>query len=219
MASFAINVRPELVEQRVQQAQTNDINRLAQQFQLNTQEIYGDGVDMQEAPHLPLDTFMQLSGGDAKITKGDLLKFAGTPTARDIINEYAHAVASSLPAQVMNTNPPNKDFNHTFLFKVSQQGETIHLRAERNVTQLNPEPRTAAAADAVFSVINGRDLDGDGFISVAGELSASAFVQTAGDAVRLAGDDMKVSPTEALQAILSRAGQVSLDHLQIQYKN
>ncbi|MBF2053288.1 MAG: hypothetical protein IGS03_07455 [Candidatus Sericytochromatia bacterium] len=219
MGSFAINVRPELVQQRVQQAQTNDINRLSQQFQLNKNEIHGDGVDMQEAPHLPLDTFMQLSGGDANISKADLLKFAGTPTDRDIVNEYAHAVASSLPAQVMNTNPPNGDFNHTFLFKVSQQGDTIRLRAERNVSNLNPEPRTAATADAVFSVINGKDLDADGQIAVAGELSSGAFVQTAGDAVRLAGSDMKVSPTEALQAILGKAGQVPLDHLQIQYNN
>jgi len=219
MGQFSISVKPEIVQQRVQQSQNRDITRLAQQFQLDKAQIHGNGVDMQQAPHLPFDTFMKLSGGDGNISKGDLLKFAGTETARDVINEYAHAVAASLPAQVMNTNPPNGEHSHTLLFKVSQKGDTINIRAERNVTNLNPDPRTSATADAVFSVINGRDLDGDGFVSVAGELSSSAFVKTAGDAVRLAGDDMKVSPTEALQAILGKAAQVSLSDIQISYNN
>lgn len=223
MGTFSIQVKPQIVEQQVKAAETRDINKLAQQFQLDKNEIYGDGVDIKEAPQLGFDTFMQLSGNDTNISKADLLKFAGTETADDVVRNYAAAVASSLPLKVTDTMGEKTASGAVpgLIFEVRKRGAEILVGAKRSVEGGSmATPQTKAAADAVFSVINGRDLDGDGQIALGGELAqSSTFVQTAGDAVRLAGPDMKVSPTEALTAIFEKAGKLPLSHLEISYQN
>jgi len=217
IGQFTIQVKPEVIQERVNAAQNRDIERLAAQFQLDKNEIYGDGVDLHEAKHLPFDTFMQLSGNDAKITKGDLLKFAGTETARDIVLEYAHQVADSLPAKVMDSSSGGGEAAAALEFKVTVKGNDIMVRAERQPLNNAPQPPNDPTAAGVFSIIGGSDLNNDGQIAVAGELSASAFVSTVGDAIKIAGSDMMISPTEALQAIFDRAGKVPLQHVSIGY--
>lgn len=214
MGQFTIRVSPDVIQERVTAAQTRDIDRLAQQFQLDKTQIQGDGVDLDEAAHLPFDTFMQLSGGDAKITKGDLLKFAGTETAKDIVLEYAHQVADSLPAKVMDSA---SDSAAALEFKVTVRGSDIMVRAERQPLTNEAQPPNDPTAAGVFSIIGGRDANNDGQITVAGELSASAFVNTVGDAIKIAGSDMQISPTEALKAVFERAGKVPLPHVEIDY--
>lgn len=222
MSQFSIQVKPEIIQERVNAAQTRDINKVSEQFKLNKDEINGDGLDIQEAGHLPYDTFMQISGNDTKITKADVLKFAGTETADDIIREYASQIANSLPGKIMESAPVagSDESVSTLMVEVIKRGQDIIVRADR--IPLNNEgkmPATEATASAVFSVIAGRDLNADGQISLGGgELAQSAFVATAGDAIKLAGEDMKVSPTEALNAIFDNVGKVPTKHLNVSYK-
>lgn len=219
MGEFQVRVKPEIIQQRVSAAQTRDINALAEQYKLDKNQIYGDGVDIQEAPDLPFDMFMKLSGNDTKITKADLLKFAGTETASDVVREYAEHIAGSLPAKVMEAGVADgKDVNASLQFQVVKRGEDIFIKADRSMLNNENAPRTEATAAGVFSVISGKDINGDGAISVGGELQGSAFVQSAGDAVRLAGPDMVVSPTEALSAIFEKAGRFNPGDVVIEYK-
>ncbi len=215
MANFSIRVKPEVVQERVTAAQTRDIDRLAAQFQLDKGQILGDGVDLNEAEHLPFDAFMQLSGNDTKITKADLLKFAGTETEEDVIREYARNIAASLPAKIADTTPrPDSQQVGTFLeFKVKKRGEEIIVQAERSL----PHQGTEATAAGVFSIINGRDANHDGKIALGGELMGSAFVNTAGDALKLAQGDSFVTPTEALQAIFEKAQKFAPADVSISY--
>lgn len=216
MSQFTIRVKPEIIQERVNAAQTRDINKVSEQFKLNKDEIHGDGLDIQEAGHLPYDTFMQISGNDTKITKTDILKFAGTETADDIVREYAGAIANSLPDKVMETS--GGESAATLKMEVVKRGQDIIVRADRIPLNEGKAPGTEASASAVFSVIAGRDLNSDGQISLGGgELAQSAFVATAGDAIKLAGEDMKVSPTEALNAIFDKAGNVPTQHLEVSY--
>lgn len=213
MGNFTIRVKPEIIKERVNAAQTRDIDRLAAQFKLDKGEIFGDGVDIHEAQHLPFDAFMQLSGNDTKITKADLLKFAGTETEEDVIREYARNIAASLPARVADLTP-RSDGQQAYLdFKVKKRGEEIIVEAERTI----PHQGTEATAAGVFSIINGRDLNQDGRISLGGELMGSAFVSTAGDAIKLAQGDMFVTPTEALQAIFEKARKFAPADVEITY--
>lgn len=214
MAQFTIRVKPEIINERVNAAQTRDIDRLSQQFQLDKGQINGDGVDIAEAPHLPFDAFMQLSGNDTKITKADLLKFAGTPTADDVVREYARSIADSIPSKQMDQSG---DVTSALEFKVVKRGQDIIVRADRTTLNSPDQPKTDPTADAVFKVIAGRDLNADGVVAVGGELQGSVFVQTAGDAIKIAGSDMVVTPVEALQAIFDKAGKVKNADLEIQY--
>jgi hypothetical protein len=215
MGNFSIRVKPEIIQERVSAAQTRDIDRLVAQFKLDKGEVFGDGVDINEAQHLPFDAFMQLSGNDTKITKADLLKFAGTETEEDIVREYARNIAASLPARIADTTP-RPDSQQAFLdFKVKKRGDEIVVQAERTI----PHQGTEATAAGVFSVINGRDGDQDGRISIGGELMGSAFVSTAGDALKLAQGDMYVTPTEALQAIFEKAKKFAPADVEITYNN
>lgn len=215
MGNFSIRVKPEIIQERVNAAQTRDIDRLSAQFKLDKGEILGDGVDISEAQHLPFDAFMQLSDNDTKITKADLLKFAGTETEEDIIREYARNIAASLPARVADITP-RSDTQQAYLdFKVKKQGEEIIVEAERTI----PYQGTEATAAGVFSIINGRDSNQDGKISLGGELMGSAFVSTTGDALKLAQGDMFVTPTEALQAIFEKARKFAPADVEITYNN
>ena len=213
MAQFNIRVKQEVLQQRLHNAQTASIDKVSQQFQLNKDEIHGDGLDIQEAQHLPFDQFMQLSGGDTKITKADVLKFDKTVDASQIIDQYAQEVANSLPVKQMDTATGNGDLLE---FRVMRKGLDIVVSANRHP---GAEGAPDATASAVFSVINGRDTNGDGQIAVGGELSGSAFVNTAGDAIKLAGEDMQVSPVEALKAIFqhSEKGHLPLAEVDISY--
>jgi hypothetical protein len=215
MANFTVRVKPEIIQERVSAAQTRDLDRLAAQFKLDKGEIYGDGVDISEAQHLPFDAFMQLSDNDTKITKADLLKFAGTETEEDVVREYARNIAASLPAKIADTTPrPDNQQVGTFLeFKVKKRGEDIVIQAERSL----PHQGTEATAAGVFSIINGRDANQDGKISIGGELMGSAFVSTAGDALKLAQGDMFITPTEALQAIFEKAEKFAPADVDITY--
>lgn len=219
MGQFTLRVKPEIIQERVNAAQTRDINKISDQLQLNKDEIYGDGLDIQEAGHLPYDAFMKLSGNDTTITKADILKFAGTETADDVVREYATNIANSLPAKVMESSDSGKSVA-TLQFQVFKRGQDIIVSAERSPLTDAPAAKTDATAAGVFSVIAGRDLNADGQISLGGgELAQSAFVSTAGDAIKLAGDDMKVSPTEALKAILSKAGKMAPEDVEIAYQH
>lgn len=219
MGQFTIRVKPEIIQERVNSAQARDIDKLATQFKLDKGKLNGDGIDIQDAGHLPFDAFMQLSGNDTKITKADLLKFAGTPTSDDIVREYAQKVADSLPAKVMDSAsaPNGQDVVSSLEFKVAKRGQDIVVRAERTTLNSPIQPETEATAAGVFSIISGRDLNKDGQISVGGELQGSVFVQTAGDAVKLAGSDMVVTPSEALNAIFDKAGKLKVAEVEIQY--
>lgn len=215
MAQFNIRVKQEVLQQRLHNAQTASIDKVSQQFQLNKDEIYGDGLDIQEAQHLPFDQFMQLSGNDTKITKADILKFDKTMDASQIIDQYAQEVANSLPVKQMDTASGNGDLLE---FRVMRKGLDIVVSANRHSPD-GAEGAPDPTSSAVFSVINGRDLNGDGQIAVGGELSGSAFVNTAGDAIKLAGEDMQVSPVEALKAIFeqSEKGHLPLGEVDITY--
>lgn len=219
MGNFSITVKQDVVLDRVQKAQTAAIDKLSQQYKLDKGEILGDGVDIAEAPHLPFDQFMQLSGNDTKITKGDLLKFAGVETADDIIREYAQNIADSIPAKVMDSASAadGKDPNGLIKFEVIKHGPEIILKGDRAPLTNGTKVATDATASGVFSIINGKDLNADGQIAIGGELRGSAFVSTAGDAIKLAQGDMMVSPTEALQAILEKAGRVKGADIDIKY--
>lgn len=222
MGQFTIRVKPEIIQAQVKAAETRDIDKLAQQFQLDKTQIDGDGVDINEASHLPYDAFMQLSGNDTKITKADLLKFAGTPTADDVVREYAQRVADSVPIKTMDSagTGNGNDAVAQLEFRVGKKGQDIIIRAERTMLNSPTEPKTDPTASAVFSVIGGRDLNADGSITVGAELQGSVFVQTAGDAIKLAGSDLVVSPVEALKAIFEKAGKfgnLSPAHLDIEY--
>ena len=219
MGQFTIRVKPEIIQDRVNTAQARDIDKLSKQFQLDKTKINGEGIDIQDAGHLPYDAFMQLSGNDTKITKADLLKFAGTPTADDVVREYAQKIADSLPAKVMDSasTPNGQDVVSSLEFKVAKRGQDIVVRAERTTLNSPIQPQTEATAAGVFSIISGRDLNADGMIAVGGELQGSVFVQTAGDAVKLAGSDMVVTPSEALNAVFDKAGKLKIADVEIQY--
>lgn len=219
MGQFTIRVKPEIIQERVSSAQARDIDKITSQFKLDKNKLAGEGIDISDAGHLPFDAFMQLSGNDTKITKADLLKFAGTPTADDIVREYAQKVADSLPAKVMDSASVGngQDVVSSLEFKVAKRGQDIVIRADRTTLNSPIQPETEATAAGVFSIIGGKDLNKDGQISVAGELGSSVFVQTAGDAVRLAGSDMVVTPSEALNAIFDKAGKLKTADVEIQY--
>lgn len=219
MGQFTIRVKPEIIQERVNSAQTRDIDKLTAQFKLDKSKLAGEGIDIQDAGHLPFDAFMQLSGNDTKITRADLLKFAGTPTADDIVREYAQKVADSLPAKVMDSASVgnSQEVVSSLEFKVAKRGQDIIVRAERTTLNSPIQPETEATAAGVFSIISGKDLNKDGMISVGGELTGSVFVQTAGDAVKLAGSDMVVTPSEALNAIFDKAGKLKTGEVEIQY--
>lgn len=214
MGQFTITVKPEIIQARVQAAQTRDIDKLSSEFQLDKAQINGDGVDMEEASHLPYDAFMQLSGNDTKITKGDLLSFAKTPTEKEVVLEYARQISNSLPAQVMEASD---DGAAQLNFKVVMRGQDIVVRAERAALSSPITSKTEATAAGVFSIIGGNDKDGDGNVAVGRELAGSVFVKTAGDAIKLAGSDKVVSPVEALTAIFEKAGKLPVSDINIQY--
>ncbi|HEY9841831.1 MAG TPA: hypothetical protein V6D23_15320, partial [Candidatus Obscuribacterales bacterium] len=100
---------------------------------------------------------------------------------------------------------------------VAKRGQDIVVRAERTTLNSPIQPQTEATAAGVFSIISGRDLNADGMIAVGGELQGSVFVQTAGDAVKLAGSDMVVTPSEALNAVFDKAGKLKTADVEIQY--
>lgn len=222
MGSFKITVKQDVVNQIVANAQQNDIQALTEQFQLNTEQLNGDGIDMDEATHLPLDAFAQLSQNDTKITKEDLLKFAGTPTANDVVSEYANLIAKSIPSEVMDTaSMQDGELSHKVKFNdVQNNWDHILVSASRVAMVANPvQPATDATAAGVFSIISGVDANGDGQIALGSELKQSeTFVRTTGDALKIAQGDMVVTPTEALQAILDKAGKVDVSHLEIEYQ-
>ncbi len=214
MGQFTITVKPEIIQARVQAAQNRDIDKLSKEFQLDKAQINGDGVDMEEAAHLPYDAFMQLSGNDTKITKADLLSFARTPTEKEVVLEYARQVSNSLPAQVMESSD---DGANQLNFKVVMRGQDIVVRAERSSLSSPITSKTEATAAGVFSIIGGNDKDGDNLITVGRELQGSVFVKTAGDAIKLAGSDKVVTPVEALTAIFEKAGKLPVSDINIQY--
>lgn len=221
MGQFTIRVKPEVIQAQLTAAQNRDIDKLAGQYQLDKAQINGDGVDIHEAPHLPFDAFMQLSGNDTKISKADLLKFAGTPTEDKIVRGYAELVAASVPVKQMDSasTPGGQEAVSQLEFKVGKRGSDILLSAVRHpLSTAAPEAKTDPTASAVFSVIAGRDLNADGAIAVGGELMGSVFVQTAGDAIKMAGSDMVVSPVEALKAIFEKAGKLPLSDVEIVYE-
>jgi hypothetical protein len=115
------------------------------------------------------------------------------------------------------STPDGQDVVSSLEFKVAKRGQDIVVRAERTTLNSPIEPKTEATAAGVFSIINGHDLNGDNLITVGSELRGSVFVQTAGDAVKLAGGDMVVTPAEALNAIFDKAGKLKVGDLDIQY--
>lgn len=219
MGQFTIRVKPEIITERVNTAQARDIDRLSQQFQLDKTQLNGDGVDIHEAPNLPYDAFMQLSGNDTKITKADLFKFAKTITENDVIKEYAQKIADSLPAKVMDTasTPDGQEIVSSLEIRMAKRGSDIVIKAERTTLNTPVQPKTDPLASAVFSVIAGRDINADGVVAVGGELQGSVFVKTAGDAIKIAGNDMVVTPSEALKAILDKAGKLAPTDVVIEY--
>jgi hypothetical protein len=215
MANFSIRVKPEVVQERVTAAQTRDIDRLAAQFKLDKGQILGDGVDLNEAEHLPFDAFMQLSGNDTKITKADLLKFAGTETEEDVIREYARNIAASLRPK-LPTPPPVPTANR------SEPSWNLKLKNAVKKSSFRPSARcphqgTEATAAGVFSIINGRDANHDGKIALGGELMGSAFVNTAGDALKLAQGDSFVTPTEGPPSHFEKAQKFAPADVSISY--
>lgn len=231
MSDFTIRVKPDIIQERVNLAESQVIEKYSSQLGLDKGELHGDGVDLEEATSLPHDTFEILSGGDGNISKADIINFEKAARkqqqipltlenaldADDVVRAYAQQIANSLPSKIIDSaSMPDGNMN-TIAFKVIKSGLEIKVRGERQVVngQHNP-PALDGTSAGVFSVINGRDLNQDGHISiVGGELGKSVFVQTGGDAIKLAQGDRQVSPTDALQGILNFGGRVSTTHLTI----
>ena len=220
MGSFNISVKPEIINSRVQAAETKAIDGLVAKHQLDKAEILGDGLDMSEAGHLSLDMFSKLSQNDTKITKDDLLKFADAPTADTVIREYAQNIADSIPSKVLDSaSSQSGEAVSELLFQVEKKGSEIILSATRSSAGGSVKAATDATAAGVFSIINGHDTNGDNQISLGGELKGSIFASTTGDAIKLAQGDMVVTPIEALEAVLSKKGLISTADLDIKYNN
>ncbi len=230
MGSFSINVKPEVIQTQMAAAQTRidttreqDINEVVQNYGLDRGALDAGGIDIQQAPKtLALDMFMKLSDNDTKITKADILKFKNntTPdvTPKDVIHAYANKVSESIQNKVMD-NVPNEGKQEMLILESvayrPSSGEIV--LTPRYATQGTTTGRDPAAA-MVFSIIGGVDKNADGMIAVGGELSQSeVFVRTTGDAIKLAGSDMMVSPEEALGAILAKAGKIAPEDLSIKY--
>ncbi len=225
--SFSIRVKPEVIQKQVEHAQgqvdaqrKTDITEVANQYGLSKEALDAGGVDINDAPAgLALDMFMKLSDNDTKITKADILKFKGndTPdiTEDSIVYAYAQQISESLPARQMDITPGDKQ-EMLVLSDLKKRGDEI-IVAPRYATEGTSTGRDPAAA-MVFSIVGGQDKNADGMIAVGGELSQNpVFSNTIGDAIKLSGSDMMVSPTEALQAILDKAGKISAEDLEIVY--
>lgn len=218
MGEFTIRVKPDVIQDRVNKAEIRTIDSLSQQFGLDKGEILGDGIDLKEATHLDLDTFMKLSGNDDKITKGDLLKFAGTETADDVVRQYARGIAESLPQRVMDSASADAGPASTLAFQVVKRGYDIIVKAQRvGANGAEATATTEPSASGVFSIINGRDSNKDNKIAIAGELRMSTFVATVADALRIAEGGAQITPTQALKVILEKAGRVNNADLDVQY--
>ena len=102
------------------------------------------------------------------------------------------------------------------LSDLKKRGDEIII-APRYATEGTSTGRDPAAA-MVFSVVGGQDKNADGMIAVGGELTQNpVFSNTVADAIKLAGSDMMVSPTEALHAVIDKAGKISAEDLEIVY--
>ncbi len=224
--SFSIRVKPEVIQKQVEHIQgqidaqrKSDIVEVADQYGLSKEQLDAGGVDINDAPSgLALDMFMKLSDNDTKITKADILKFKGneTPdvTEDSVIYEYAQQVSESLPARQMESVGDKQEM--LVLSELKKRGDEI-IVSPRYATEGTATGRDPAAA-MVFAIIGGQDKNADGMVAVGGELSQHpVFSSTIGEAVKLAGSDMMVSPTEALQAIIDKAGKVSAEDLEIVY--
>lgn len=226
--SFSIRVKPEVIQKQVQQAQgqvdaqrKTDITEVANQYGLSKEQLDAGGVDINNAPAgLALDMFMKLSDNDTKITKADILKFKGnaTPdvTEDSIVYAYAQQISESLPARQMDITPNGGKQEMLVLSDLKKRGDEI-IVSPRYATEGTSTGRDPAAA-MVFSIVGGQDKNADGMIAVGGELTQNpVFSNTIGDAIKLSGSDMMVSPTEALHAILDKAGKISAEDLEIVY--
>lgn len=220
MGEFQITIKEDVLLERVAKAQMEAIDRIAQQYNLPKGELNGDGVDPEEAKHLGLDIYLKLSGGDTKITRADIVKFAGVETKEDIIKEYAQKIRDSLPAKVLDisSTPEGTPAVSTIAFEVKPKSDGITLTSNRiTIGQQNGNSYVEASAAGVFSIINGKDLNKDGKISIAGELKTGEFIKTVGDALKIADGDYEITPTEALKAVLDRAGKVATSDVIITY--
>ena len=218
MGEFTITVKPDLIRERVEKAVIRDIDKICNQYSLDKGEIMGDGLDIQEAKGVSFDMFQKISGGDTKITKADLIKFAGTEMEQDIINEYAQKIRESLPAKVIDTTAASVGAISTLSFKIKSGVGTIRIAAERGTAgNVNADKLGEPAAAAAFSIINGVDKDNDGKLFIGSELKSSEFVQTTDDALKIAGDDAMIVPEEALKAVLDKANKFRTSDVTIEY--
>jgi hypothetical protein len=143
------------------------------------------------------------------VSATQLQKGTDAETEDEIIREYAQKIADSLPYKIYKIRT-----DISLQLQVKKRGSEIIIQAESDL----PYRGTEATADFVFSIINGNDANQDGKISLGGELSGSTFIQTAGDAIRLAQGDDSVTPTEALQAIFEKAGLFPTADISICYQ-
>ena len=218
MGDFTITVKPEIIKERVEKAVMRDIDKICAQHNLDKGEIMGDGLDINEAKGVSLDAFTKISGGDTKITKSDLIKFAGTEKEQDIINEYAQKIREALPPSVIDTTAGASGEISMISFKLKSGAGTIKIAGERGTSGKPTTTVGDPTACGVFSMINGTDKNNDGKIFVGNELQSSSYVQTTDDALKIAGDDAMISPEEALKAVLDKNGKFRTSDITIEYK-
>lgn len=176
--SFKIQVSPEVVKKYNE----DKVEKLANKYGLNKEELNKDGIDITEADGMQLKTFQQLSANTGLITKATLIKFddgAETP-AEKIANELKR----NLPTTMQVTGPRSKDAGETIVVQ-SKLGNTV---------------------DQVFTMVGGNDKNRDGMLDVGSEIVENDMVKTTNDAVELGGKDLKATPDEAMKFYIKKKG-------------
>jgi len=170
---FRVQVSPEVT----QRFNSEKIQKLSSEYNLNSSELKGDGIQPDEVPGMQLETFKKLSGGTGTITNATLIKFDnGEATPLD---KYADQIRKVLP----NT------------FGISKTDEGIYIQSQIKDTK-----------DQTFTLVGGTDKNKDGSLDMIGEIKENDIVKTMSDAKTASAGDYKGSPEEVMKFYLNKKG-------------
>jgi large exoprotein involved in heme utilization and adhesion len=164
------------------------VENFAKKYLLDKDKLVTEGLDAEDVGKMPLDTYRQVAGYDGKITKADVINFVDNQVKDSSIVATLEKALNSGDVSIPTYRDENgKDINLKWTVKLTdEKGLSISVANRDNGKSIAP-------ADVMFSLLNSKDIDHDGKISVEKEVIKNQFLNSVQDALELAGDDHKIS--------------------------
>ena len=179
------------------------MDKVCQKHNLNKEELLKDGISLEKVD-MPMDTFLQLSGGDGNISMADVIDFVDShgiedDTAKILAKELTEAIRS-LPYYL---GPPNPLIINPEVKVQKGNDNTLYLSLEMGFKD-DPKKFKRDLTRYLLTITESQDTDKNNKLDIFKE--KSSFLPNTKEIAEAAGDDSQISMPELLLAIVKKNG-------------